>query len=130
MGKTKFDPILDCLRENDEGVTKEVSIIGGRKKKTTDSYMENESSFMNLVPVYFKTAATLTKIVASCEVAGTWTAEVHNNGVLIPGATLALTAQSEESADYNIPIPAGAKIQLYCNGTLIEKPKILIITQI
>jgi hypothetical protein len=119
----KVDKILGLVREQDESFTYE----GARNKNTTDSYVESNGVFMNVSPVIIPKDMYLHTIAASTEGNETWTAEIHNNGVLISGATLSMSAvDSNSRKDLKIKVLAGSKLMFYVNGTNIKRPRILI----
>ena len=77
----------------------------------------------NIAPFVLPFAAVLSAISAGSESPQTWTAEVTLNGLLVPGASLALAAEQTKYADgYNVAFAKGAEVQLYMNGQDIENP--------
>jgi len=104
-----------------------ITIQAARNRNTTNTYLMSEGVFMNKVPVYFDEDLFLTGISASTDGNESWVAEVHDDGALIPGATLTLSSESEKQDNtLNIPISAGSKLMFYVNGSKIKRPRILI----
>ncbi len=119
----KVDKILGHLREAD------VSLIyeGSKNNNTTNSYLKTGEVFSNVSPILITEDCILKSISATTDGAETWSAEVHGNGSLIAGASLSITASDNESvSNLSINILAGTKISLFCNGTLIKRPRIII----
>lgn len=107
--------------------TKGTSLIlmGARKKKTTGSYVEIDGLMSNVVPIETHEDMILDSIILGTDGNETWSAEVHGNGTLIPGATLSVVAGSSKTvSNLGISILKGVKISLYCNGINVEKPRI------
>lgn len=116
-------PIPPVLLPANTGFSHEAA----RNKKTTTMYLESDGVFNNIAPLVIAQDVTLIGISASSDVAETWVAEVHDSGALIPGATLSLTAtDSDYRNDLSIAISAGSELMLYCNGSKINKPRIII----
>jgi hypothetical protein len=100
---------------------------GAKNNNTTDTYLLTDGVFTNVVPIELPAAARIKSIVAASDGLDTWTAEIHNNGVLIVGASLSLTAESSKTVDnLNVLVGVGAKLSLYCNGTSVKRPRILV----
>lgn len=99
-------------------------ISAGRDANVTNSYLQNEGTFMNITPVIAPYDCFLTEITVATNGNETWTAEVRDNGVLIPGASLVTIAAATNTGTYNIAIAAGTKLMIYCNGTAINRPKV------
>lgn len=92
---------------------------------TTNVYLrDSDGAPTNQAPYVLPYDATLIAMSSSTNGIETWTAEVHVNGVLVVGATLASTAVDNNRATYNINFNAGDKVMLYCNGTNIDRPRI------
>jgi hypothetical protein len=71
--------------------------------------------------------ATILGIAVATDVAETWTAEVRRNGVVTPIATLAITAADKDSRyDLNVDVNTDDEIQMYCSGTLISEPTMVV----
>lgn len=93
----------------------------------TDQYLRVEDgSPSNISPVTMYWDGTIRAIGMNNQGTHTWTAEVHVNGVLLPGATLTVTAGN---SNYNnlfvgLDVNAGDKISVYMIGTGIEYPKV------
>lgn len=95
-------------------------------KKATNQYVESDDTGMFLSPFILPENAILKYMSASCAVADTWTAEVHVNGTLFTGATVTVTAAKKAYIKFttSLSFSAGDEIQLYLNGTNIDKPRI------
>jgi len=92
---------------------------------TTDIYLRDGDGLpMNQAPYVLPFDATLIFLSLSTDDIETWTAEVHVNNILIPGATLAAAAVDSAEGAYSIDFSAGDKVMLYCNGTSINRPRI------
>ena len=59
----------------------------------------------------------------------TWNAEVRKNGVATPVYTESVTASDYEISVPNVDFDADDEIQFYCNGTAINRPKMIGIFQ-
>ncbi len=100
---------------------------GAKNNNTTDTYLQIEGVFSNVVPIELPAAARIKSIIAASDGPETWTAEIHNNGSLIVGASLSLTAEASKTVDnLNILVGVGAKLSLYCNGTSVKRPRIFV----
>ena len=103
-------------------------ISGARDNTTTDSYLRSDGVFTNLVPIEVPVGCKIKTIIAGTDGNETWTAEVHNNGVPVVGASLSLTAESSKTVDnLGVTVGVGAKLSLYCNEVGIKRPRILVI---
>ena len=119
----KYDKLLDDVRERDRSYV----FHGSRTKKATNSYFESDGIFTNVVPIYIPRDMKLESISISTDGNYTWTAEVHNNGVLIVGASLSIVATNKEKVKgLNIAIAEGSSLSFYINGTAIDKPRIIV----
>ena len=69
--------------------------------------------------------ATLKAMSLSTNGNETWTAEIHVNGTLVTGATLASGgADSAYATGYTASFSAGDKVSFYINGTNIDAPMV------
>lgn len=103
-----------------------VTYTAGRNNTVTSSYIQHEGVFTNLTPIVTSENLRLKRITASAGL-GSWTAEIHNNLSLIPGASVKLIGEKKKvSGDLNIDIPAGACLSFFANGNLVNRPKIVI----
>lgn len=100
----------------------------GRPNVSTDTYLDNAFERpSNLVGFVVPYNMTLLAMAAAAQAAGTWTAEVHVGEVLVPGASLAVTAaKTAFAAGYNVQFTAGDELQFFCNGTSINRPTVSI----
>ena len=101
-------------------------ISGSRNSNTViDQYLRTEDGVpMNQAPVLLSNS--LYKIYAisvTTEQNSTCSFEVHNDGVLIPGAVVSLNNEKEKYINVNIDVVANSKIMIYNNGTS-NKPKV------
>jgi hypothetical protein len=94
--------------------------------RVTNQYISSDGIGMFLSPFILPEDATLKYMSASCAVTGTWTAEVHVNGTLFTGATVTVTSAKKAYIKFTsiLSFNAGDEIQLYLNGTNIDKPRI------
>ena len=119
----KYDKLLDDVRERDRSYV----FHGSRTKKATNSYFESDGLFTNVVPIYVPRDMVLDSISVTTDGIETWVAEVHNNGILIPGATLSISATNQGNVKgLSIAVSEGSLISFYVNGTGIEKPRIIV----
>ena len=124
MANVKYDKIIDEIREQDSSLV----LNGSRNRKTTNVYLESNGVYTHLVPIELDSNYKINSIIASSETIDTWTAEIHGNGVLIPGALLNLTAEKSKTVNnLKIPVQKGLKISIYCNGVRVEKPRVILI---
>lgn len=70
---------------------------------------------------------TLIAISTSTNSSETWVAEVHSGLSLVSGASLSSVATTSNYSTYNIDFNAGDDISLYCNGTGIDNPRIMVV---
>lgn len=106
-----------------------VTIIAGRTSASaTNIYLRLPDGLpSNLSPAIVPFNARIVAISAGTFGNHTWTAEIHSNLSLITGATLSITgASSGYRSDLSINVNAGDRIELYCNGTAIAGPQILV----
>ena len=81
--------------------------------------------FMNKFPVCSNKQVRLTSIIMNGSIAQTWQAEIHNNGVLIPGAVLLMNNGIYQASNFDILIPNNSKLMFYVNGVDINDPQII-----
>ena len=68
-------------------------------------------------------AGTIVGLVAQTDTLATWTFEVRRNNVVTAIASLTITALiGSQDQTINVDIAQGDEIQLYCNGTSIDRP--------
>ena len=103
-----------------------VIIEGGRDKDTTDSYVRSGQSFMNDVPFYVPYDFEILGIATTTRDTETWTAEIHDTGVLIPGASSSVVSKKKEFTQLSIEVSGGAELMFYVNGNKINKPRIIL----
>jgi len=108
-----------------------LSWSAARKKRVTNSYLEMNEIFMNEVPIVIAQDMVLDTIIASTPDSEEWVAEIHDNGTLITGASVALTGVTDNSiTDLDITLSAGTRLMFYVNGEGITKPRITIICKL
>ena len=103
------------------------TISGTRNNASvTDQYLRIGDTPSNLAPYILPENCMLKYMSLSCATAGTWTAEVHVNGILISGAVLSVTGNTKAYIKFLTPISfnAGDEVELYLNGTGINRPRI------
>jgi len=107
---------------------KSFSFDASRNSNVTNSYLSaGGEAPTNITPFVIPFNSTIIAISASTNGNESWTAEIRENGTLIPGASLVISAASSAySASYDIDLDAGDKLQLYCNGTNINRPRITV----
>jgi len=103
-----------------------VAFSAGRATLATGIYLRTNNNLpTNISPIILPFDATLIAVSASGAAAQTWAAEVHLLGSLIAGALVNVTAaQSAFTAALSIDFDAGDGVQLFCNGTSIDRPNI------
>jgi hypothetical protein len=100
---------------------------GARNNTTTNTYLQIDGVYSNVVPIELQGNAVIKSIIAGTDGNETWDAEIHGNGSLIAGASLSLVATDSDTIDnLNIAVTAGTKLSLYCNGANISKPRIFV----
>lgn len=128
-GNNIFKPRIDAVFTNYVGVETEASIVisGERDKNSSDIYMNGpHGNSMYQVPFILPYNGVLKYLSASGASIQTWVAEVHVNGVPVSNADLSIVSDYSAYREFATPIPfsAGDKIQLYCRGSSINKPRI------
>lgn len=103
------------------------SVTASRNTLSRNLYLNQDDTPMNVSPFILPFDCKLKYLSASTDGAGTWTAEVHVNGVLVPGATLNIVATNKAKVKFFIPIQFNEddEVMLYCNGTGVNKPRII-----
>jgi len=106
-------------------------VEGGRAaSNTTNQYLRSDDRVpMNLNGQRLNYDATLISLMVSTNGAETWDAEVRKNGVATPVYTESVTASDYEISVPNVDFDADDEIQFYCNGTGINRPKMIGIFQ-
>lgn len=122
---TLYDPAGNYV---DVAAAMGLSFRAGRSANATNIYLRDADGVpSNLSPYILPFDAYLIGISASTDGAETWTAEVHKELSLISGATLDITAaDSGQRSDLEISLNAGDEINLYCNGTAINRPTVTV----
>jgi hypothetical protein len=103
-----------------------IIVCASRNSNSTNVYLQFNGTAMNTVPFVMPYSAQLVAMSAATNGNETWVAEVRVNGSLVTGATLSLSGVSSNySTSYtSINFSAGDLVQLYCNGTTINMPRI------
>jgi len=106
-------------------------VEGGRgAANTTNQYLRSDDRVpMNLNGQRLNYDTTLVSLMVSTNGAETWDAEVRKNGVVAPVHTESVTASDYEISVPNVDFDADDEIQFYCNGTGINRPKMIGIFQ-
>jgi len=102
------------------------SVQFGRNNNISNSYLQGGGlTWTNESPYVVPFNCTLTAISVATKSAQSWTAEVRIAGVLVPGASLSTTtATSNYVNDLSIDFDEGDEIQVYANGTSINRPNV------
>jgi len=106
-------------------------IEGGRgAANTSNQYLRSDDRVpMNLNGQRLNYNTTLVSLMVSTNGSETWDAEVRKNGVVTPVYTESITASDYEISVPNIDFDADDEVQFYCNGTGINRPKMIGIFQ-
>lgn len=106
-------------------------IEGGRgAANTSNQYLRSDDRVpMNLNGQRLNYNTTLVSLMVSTNGSETWNAEVRKNGVVTPVYTESITASDYEISVPNINFDADDEVQFYCNGTGINRPKMIGIFQ-
>ena len=106
-------------------------VEGGRAApNTSNQYLRSDDRVpMNLNGQRLNYDTTLVSFMVSTNGAETWNAEVRKNGVATPVYTESVTASDYGISVPNVDFDADDEIQFYCNGTGINRPKMIGIFQ-
>jgi len=106
-------------------------VEGGRASANTNNqYLRSDDRVpMNLNGQRLNYDTTLVSLMVSTNGAETWNAEVRKNGVVTPVYTESVTASDYEISVPNVDFDADDEVQFYCNGTGINRPKMIGIFQ-
>ena len=98
---------------------------------TTNIYLRDmDGNPMNQAPLVMPYNGTIINISASSNTAGpgAWSAEVRDNGTLIAGAVINMTAvQTSNFGTYSVNVNAGALLMIFMTGTSIDRPAITVL---
>jgi len=98
-------------------------ISAGRDSLVTNSYLRGPGNVpTNISGYYVPVALTIGFVTVSTSGNETWVAEVRKNGVLTPIVSLSIVNADQGYVAPSVNIDAGDEIQMYCNGTLIDRP--------
>ncbi len=106
-------------------------VEGGRASANTNNqYLRSDDRVpMNLNGQRLNYDTTLISLMVSTNGAETWDAEVRKNGVVTPVYTESVTASDYEISVPNVDFNSDDEVQFYCNGTGINRPKMIGIFQ-
>jgi len=123
--KNDIDGFVDLTTSGGASNIDTAYIFASRNSNVVvDQYLRTEDGIpMNLAPFLLPVNSVLSGISATCTSASNWQIEIHNNGVLIPGAILTMNGLLQNFAGYNITLSSGSKIQIYLKGTG-SRPKV------
>jgi hypothetical protein len=102
----------------------------GRNQNVSSSYLNWPGGVpSNTTPLIVPVDCELTAMTLATSGPETWTLELHENNILVPGATLASGgAQTAVDNTYTgITFLSGAALSLFCNGSSISKPQVIIV---
>jgi len=110
-----------------DGVDSLIFSAGRNSFSVTNLYLSDGNGIpTNTTPYIVPWDCTLHAIGAACNSATLWQAEIHLNGVLIPGATLVIpTAVSAYRNDLDLNLSAGDAISIYCRGSGVRYPRVV-----
>jgi hypothetical protein len=126
-GKLDLCPISALIDTSTLGITGESMTIGATRNAVANQiYLRQHNNLpTNQTPVVLPWDALLTNIVGSSTTSSTWSGEVHLNTSLVAGALVAISAEvSGIASDVNISFSKGDLIQIYCNGTSVNRPNV------
>lgn len=104
-----------------------VTFSGRDNAHNTNEYLRNGVFTSNESSTRLIQNATLVGISANTASAETWTVRVRKNGVLTNLYSKALTASTgTQDATLNVDFDAGDVIQVYCDGTGINRPLVVL----
>jgi hypothetical protein len=113
-----IDNVLNGVAGNEKYV-----FACGRNKSTSDSYLNSiDGTPTNVAGFVLFTAATLVGISVSTNGAETYDIHVRKNGVVTDLATLVVAAVAKESGSFNVAFAAEDEVQVYLEGTGVNKP--------
>ncbi len=102
-----------------------IATAGRNNNNTTNIYLRDANGMpSNTSPFTLPFNSTLVYMSSSTNGNETWTGEVHIALSLITGAALSITAADSGYNLYSINFNAGDKVQLYCNGSSINDPRL------
>lgn len=109
-------------------VSRQYVTFGGRdSSNTTNEYLRNALFTSNEASTRLIQDATLVGISVTTAEAETWTARVRRNGVLTNLYSEALTASTgTQKNTLNVDFSAGDVVQVYCDGTGINRPHVVL----
>ena len=92
-----------------------------------DQYLRTEDGIpTNQAPLLTVLNYNIIAISVTTDNNSTCTFEIHNNGILIPGATISLLNEKEKYINCMIGVNAGSKLMIFNRGTS-NKPKVTLL---
>jgi hypothetical protein len=106
-----------------------LTLTGARTgAEVTNVYLRNSDSLpFNTTPMLLPFDGTIKYISVSSSANSTWVGEVRNNGTLITGASISANNNTGTYSSVNINVNAGSRLQLYCNGTSVNDPRMVVL---
>lgn len=128
-GTPTTNDVLSYNGSNWEAKEIPVSITVSAASKSinnSNQYLETDGTGIYSTPYVLPDNCILKYLTASCASISNWDAEVHVNGVLIPGAKVSIISSNKAYIKFNtiILFNAGDEVQLYVNGNNIDRPRI------
>jgi len=106
-----------------------LTLTGARNSPNTSNvYLRNSDNLpFNITPFILPFNGKIKYISISSSNNSSWIGEVRNNGNLITGASLSVINGTSAFGEYDIPVSAGSALQLYCRGTGVSYPRMVVI---
>jgi len=105
-------------------------LMAGRDSvATTNVYLRGPDGVpTNLSGFIIPVDSTIFAIGAGTDGADTWVAEIRKNGAAAVIASLSMTAEAKKFTDtLDVDVSAGDEIQMYCSGTNVNRPTMLVL---
>ena len=105
-----------------------LTMTGARSAgNVTNQYLRSGDGLAyNITPILMPYDGIIRYISVSTGANSTWTGEVRNNGVVISGATISVNNDIGIYSVFNIGVSVGDLLQLYCNGTNVNNPRMIV----
>lgn len=105
-----------------------LTLTGARAaNNVTNTYLRSSDGLpYNTTPLLLPFDGTIKYISISTAGASTWIGEVRNNGTAITGASISVNNSTGTYSAFNINVNAGDLLQLYCNGTNVNNPRMVV----
>ena len=106
-----------------------LTLTGARAStNSTNVYLRSGDGLAyNVSPLILPYNGKIEYISISTSDISTWIGEVRNNGTPITGATISITAGVGTYSTFSVDIDEGALLQLYCNGSSVINPRMLVL---